>query len=489
VRGRQAEGTTLAWTVTLLVCAGFIAVSEYNVGRSYGWDEGVYLASARLVAKGHPLFSDVFSSQPPVFLETLAAAFRIFGDRGEVATRVVILFGALALGATAWIGARLAGPWGALVAVLAMLSKDFFDQGITVEAEMPALALGLVAVALLCPPHEDRPGRPVAAGAIFGLAALTKLWIVPYASACGLLLIVDPRDDGSGAWRFRTGFGAALWRLVLFGASAATVGALVVSRYDVRDLYAQVVGFHLAAAEGGGRAFARGGQEVLERFGAHNASIGSLAAAGFVVLLLRNRLAALLLVSWGLASVALVLWNAPAFARHALLVGPPAALLAAAVVVPALAGGPGRRGVAVALLALLLMLRPSVGGGRVVWTVPLATQLPAQYTPDPQQGEAVELIRDLTRPDDVVAADAPLLPFLANRDVPPPLVDVSGTRILSGEITAGKAAAWSSQARLVVFWGDRFDRLPGYRDWVQSRYRRVARWPTSAGRRELYLRD
>jgi len=93
------------------------------------------------------------------------------------------------------------------------------------------------------------------------------------------------------------------------------------------------------------------------------------------------------------------------------------------------------------------------------------------------------------KPGDIVVSDAPLIAFRAGRDVPPPLVDVSGTRIVSGDIDARKAIRWSAGAKVVVLWGDRLNHLEGYRSWVQDHYRRVANWPWSEGRRELYARD
>ena len=44
------------------------------------YDEGVYWQSLRALAAGHPLYSQVFSSQPPLFLALLLPVFVIFGQ-------------------------------------------------------------------------------------------------------------------------------------------------------------------------------------------------------------------------------------------------------------------------------------------------------------------------------------------------------------------------------------------------------------------------
>jgi len=214
-----------------------------------------------------------------------------------------------------------------------------------------------------------------------------------------------------------------------------------------------------------------------------------LALGGLVALVRRDKLAAAWLGLWAAVSAAFLLHHTPVFNRHALLMGPPLALLTAALV-PAIAAAARRAWAELplaVLLGLLLVLRPSFGSGELHWTAPVITQLPAQFNPDPAQEEAVRLIRELSRPKDLVVSDAPLLPFLAGRNLPPRLVDTSGTRVMSGHLTADEAIAHTSQARLVVLWVNKLDRLPGYRAWVRAHYRRVRKWPGEETRRELYV--
>jgi hypothetical protein len=130
-------------------------------------------------------------------------------------------------------------------------------------------------------------------------------------------------------------------------------------------------------------------------------------------------------------------------------------------------------------------LRPTVTTGTL--NLPVGTQLPAHVTPDPAQDELIGLIRELSRPGDLVVTDAPIQVFLANRDIPPRLVDASGTRILTDHLTAEDAATYTKGARLVVLWVNRLERLPGYRNWVRAHYRRVRKWPGADWRRELYI--
>lgn len=43
-------------------------------------DEGVYLMWGALTADGYALYRDTVAVQPPLFFETLALAFRLFGE-------------------------------------------------------------------------------------------------------------------------------------------------------------------------------------------------------------------------------------------------------------------------------------------------------------------------------------------------------------------------------------------------------------------------
>jgi 4-amino-4-deoxy-L-arabinose transferase-like glycosyltransferase len=478
----------LAGGLLLLVLVSFAAVSESNVGRSYVWDEGVYLASARAVVRGAPLFEEVFSSQPPMFLEILAAAFRLFGDTGEVGARVSLAFALVTLLCASWIAWRLLGPVAMPITALGLLSKLFFDQAITVEAEMPALGFVVLALAILCPPGGRSAAALGLAGAFFALGVLCKLWAAPYVLPVLMLLVLDPESDETGRWRPAwRGPSHALRRLVVFGLAALLVVVVVMSRYDLSSFYDQTVRLHWVARRTGVEVWGRVGLDVLQRCARVESFLLVLAFAGLVALAWKNPLAALWLGLWAIGSALFLLEHTPIFYRHVLLLAPPLALLAAASVrgAAALAGKPRAEAVVAVVLGALLVLRPSVTSNNL--NLPVGTQLPARFTPDPAQDELIALIRELSRPGDLVVTDAPIQVFLANRDIPPRLVDASGTRILTGHLTADDAATYTKGARLVVLWVNRLDRLPGYRNWVRAHYGRVRKWPGDEWRRELYL--
>src|SRR5262245_45817250 len=106
-------GLAAAFALALVLRAPMLA------GGQIDYDEGVYWQSLRALAAGSPLFTSVYSSQPPAFLLLLLPAHlalggSIAGDRLTVL--VVALAGVAAAGRTAWLLAG--GRAGVLAAAL-----------------------------------------------------------------------------------------------------------------------------------------------------------------------------------------------------------------------------------------------------------------------------------------------------------------------------------------------------------------------------------
>src|ERR1700738_4761158 len=98
----------------ILVGIGFVAAEAIVLRAPVGDDEGVYWQSLRALARGEPLFSSVFASQPPgfyyAFLPFYGFAHSLTGLRVGV-----LLFGLVGLAATyvvsRLLGGGLAGAW------------------------------------------------------------------------------------------------------------------------------------------------------------------------------------------------------------------------------------------------------------------------------------------------------------------------------------------------------------------------------------------
>jgi hypothetical protein len=104
----------------------------------------------------------------------------------------------------------------------------------------------------------------------------------------------------------------------------------------------------------------------------------------------------------------------------------------------------------------------------------------------------VRLIGQLTDADDWVITDAPYLAFLADRKVPPALVDPSSARIDAGALTAEQAIAAleTYDPDVVVLWTGKLSRLQPFTDILATNLVVVADYgPNDGDQRRLIYRD
>jgi 4-amino-4-deoxy-L-arabinose transferase-like glycosyltransferase len=143
--------------------------------------EGMHAEIAReLAASADPLRLTLdgvrYVDKPPLLYALVAGAFSIAGP-GEASARAVSALSALlAIGSTAWLGARLGGARLGLLAGLALLSSwGFFAYGRYVRPDaafVASIAIGFAAAIVGI--AEVRPALVISGFAAFGVAALAK---------------------------------------------------------------------------------------------------------------------------------------------------------------------------------------------------------------------------------------------------------------------------------------------------------------------------
>lgn len=501
---------TLHDRLVLVVALVALALRLWPLGgASTDYDEGVYWQSLRAMAAGHPLFGEVFSSQPPLFLLGLYPFYLMLGQSLIAARLAVVLYSLAGLAAMYFAGRAVAGRWAGLAAC-ALLAVDplYLRVSHTLQAEAPALAFQLACVALAAeaakrPAGSDRRRRMLAAasGAALGLGIMVKLFDV-VALLPALLYLATPlyAAFASHDGRIRRPERDALLArmrlilpdvgLLLAGTLATLLVVLLPFAGSWGALSDQVVRFHLAAASA-----------ASQGLGYNAALIGNSAfPAVFLVLIfvvplleLAGPTAKILPpLTWLLASVVLLLRQQPLFDHHVALLIPPLALLAGIVAGDVL-NAPDLRPHAwlramtpkdirrfvfstLCLVSLLLLIESAS-----------RDQSAARPISDDQRLISTALER-LTVPGDVVVSDDQYVAGLADRDVVPQLVDTSEVRIATGELTTRQIEAiiTQSDARVVLFASGRFDRLPGFRAWVRANFTEVG---TFGEGRALYMKQ
>jgi hypothetical protein len=490
------------------------------------YDEGVYWSSLRAMYAGNGLFTPVFSSQPPFFLLSLYPLVALFGPTLLAARLGVVLLSLLGVLGMYLLARRLAGPWaGAGAALLLAGDYPYLIQSQTVQAEAPSVALMIAAVAAAA--YADRYPWQAAfvSGAATALAMLEKLFAVA-AIAPILALFVgylitferaqsvgqEPKQQSNSPARTRLIHRQTLKRAALLAgvylAGLGLAGLLVLLPYlnELQSAYQQVIAFHLVA-ENHANILGRNTQTLLRITTEYPLAL--LALPGIILGLIRRRWHILVAAAWALASLIILLRQSPLFTHHVALLIPGLALSAAIGLAPAAeirftkVTAPRARQqrirlyrkvyenklVALGLPALLLVGMLAFNLGNDV-SYPLGREA-QEMDPAPVNAARISQIASdlqrLTTSQQQVITDDQYIAALANRDVPPELVDTSNVRIATGYLTTGQVITIAEQPQVgaFLFYTGRLDQLPGLHAWVAQHFR-LAR---SYGKGQaLYLR-
>ncbi len=278
------------------------------------YDEGVYWQSLRALARGEPLFSSVFASEPPAFFFSLLP-FYVVGHSIVAIRFGVLVFGLVGLAAAYLAGRWLAGNLAGLVAMTMVATAPFYlDQATVLQSDGPAIALAFAGLALTLGAVRS-PGRrglllATMSGFVLAIAVGTKLSAVLVAVPVLILMIGSRRVGSFMALVIGGAVGAALVLIPVVGAWPAA--------------YQQLVHSHLGA----GRVVHRPlGANLPYLFIPREIPLEGLAAASAVLALARRDWRVLAPLAWAAATGGAILVYQPLFLHHLVQLVPPLALL------------------------------------------------------------------------------------------------------------------------------------------------------------------
>ncbi|HEY1389484.1 MAG TPA: glycosyltransferase family 39 protein [Ktedonobacterales bacterium] len=494
--GHGSHSPTLAAQIRRISPAGWVALGAGVIalalalqtlqGPSSDYDEGVYWQSLRAMADGHPLFSSVFSSQPPLFLLSVYPFYIIFGQSLGAARIALIFFSLAAIAGTYVAGRALGHPAIGAVACLLLALAPLYEHGAhTLQAELPSVALQIWAVACailaMRASGRRRTWLAVGSGVLLGCALLIKLFaivvLVPIVLYLSVPLAQRWREKGGSlGWPTRPDLWEGLRKIApaLGWLVAGLIGAIVVVLLpyigQLGAAYDQVIRFHLAAAQVDSHSLG----DNLQLIGTtlQDARLVFLAVPAIVVVVWRRMWVSAPLILWALADFVTLLRQQPLLGHHIVLLSPALALITGCGVYAMwhAFAEPSRQRLAqtVTLVVLVVMC---LAGLILNWN-----QNTAANAPIPARTLSMALaLQSVSAPNEVVLSDDQYVAALANRDVPPQLVDTSAVRITSGYLTASQLEDYITRNRIhvILFASGRFDLLPGFRDWVASRYTQV----------------
>jgi 4-amino-4-deoxy-L-arabinose transferase-like glycosyltransferase len=396
--------------VDLPALAAVLAVAAvlfaHGLDAATSYDEGVYLASLDALRHGQHLGSDVFASQPPgfyVLLRVLAAP----AGRSVEGIRIAFLLVALVGVAAAYlVGRRFAGFPGAIAAsALVVAAPPFAAQAPRVAADAPSIALALCALAVAAYGLErGRTVAPAVAGLLAATAILVKLLALPVLVPIAVL-----------AWRRRIGLRSTL--ALVAGAFLLAAAFAIAYAGVLGDLWRDAVTFHRRARSTEAQS---AGSRIVDYFALRTPTTWVFAAGAIAAVVFRSQL---VLWTFAAAAVGFLLLQVPLLDHHFVLLAAALGLAAGA----SLVSGP-RRHVPVGLAVALV-------GATAGW-VQDYRQIGRSSAPEPAEVKAAAAeLKRLTRPNELVAADLPIVPYLADRRLPGDLVDTSAVRFSSRSLT------------------------------------------------------
>lgn len=425
----------LAFLITMLLKFPHRAYFEFDT------DEGINLMKALLVLRGHPLYREIWSDQPPLFTYLLAGWFRLFGLNVEAARLLVLLFASLLMSAGMLFLRKIWGVWHALAgAGLVALLPYFLPLSMATMIGLPSLAFAMMSLERLAEWHlHHRRAVLVVSAILLGLSVLTKLFTAFLAPVflAGILLDAYRRTGTPRPWKhiLIPVLEWSIWFVLLvFGALFLIAGPASL---------AQLLAPHLAA----GQSSYLQAYSQIEPLGKQLASslpILVLALLGAAWIALSRRWLSICPLIWALFASFLLSQYSLIWYHHLLVITLPAALVAAVAIGEMLAW-PHR----------LLRHRPLRIAPVLLWILTLAcavwvftNRLPLareQFLPPepehPIHGEATRDEKLVARMADYaplthwVVTDLPMYAFRAGLPTPPELAVLSTKRLESGALT------------------------------------------------------
>jgi 4-amino-4-deoxy-L-arabinose transferase-like glycosyltransferase len=513
--GTERWQIILFWAAIVALFAVAVGMRLYDLGLPFDrdtYDEGVYWQSLRAMSAGHPLYQQIFYSQPPFFLLSTFPSYVLFGGTlwsARFGIALVSLFGLLG---AVLLGKALSGRLGAIAALLLVVVNPLYlAQSQTIQAEVSCVAFSLLAVGLGYLWWEHPAGIPGIAlaglaGIALSLSILCKLFGVAALAPLTLLMLARLwliwRRPGAA-----TRFSRTLPILVGIGTAILTI-LLVMLPFisSLNTLLQSVIFFHASTTIVAGSS-QQGNIGVIGRtvhsilaFAALYSILALAALYGTLAAFLRRDWRVFPLLAW-LFVTAFLLWRqVPLFPHHFVILTAP--LIALAVMgigrMPAVfkAGrdAPGKHMTWLTIFAILLIFITmvlNVGQDLQYYRVAEvnSTYGVAQQEAGQQALRAAADLRQAITPNQLVVTDAQFVAALADRSTPPTLVDTSQVRLSSGYLTLSELIDITSESQVhaVLFFTGRFQssEVAAFHDWVAHHFHLLHNY---GGGKELWVR-
>jgi len=437
-------------------------------------DEGLNLMRSMLVVRGHSLYSEVSSDQPPLFTQILALLFRVAGFEVNPARSLVLLFSTLLV----WSGAQfLQITWGKLAAILflpmVIMVPRYLVLSTAVMIGVPSIALASVSMLFVILWHQKRSSLwLVLSGFMLALSVLIKLFTGFFAPIFLIGITAsayfDGRENGF-SWKMLR---PALTWSICFAGLALLLGLVLVGPQNVW----LIIFPHMTAPS-------------IENFQSEHYTINThlkfavpllfLGLFGALISMYRRNWLSLYPLALSVVAYILFSFYSPVFYHHQLLITIPVAMLAAAAVGDA-------------LLTLIRIRQPSdlirfqalLGAASLIGFVLAARQyVPAldkqlldsprisglSLRATPGKLKVIRTMNEYIDKTNWIMTDMPMYAFRVHRPVPPSLATFSSKRLATGSLTEEDILTAMREYRPEQVLMARFE-IPALEAYLQENY-------------------
>lgn len=455
------------------------------------FDEGQDAESLLLMSRGFWPYRDIYVSQGPIKLHLLYPFFVLFGGTLGAARLGVGLLSIVGLIGAWWSVRQMAGAIGGLAAAfLLAASPSYLEHSRLNLSEVPSLVPCIWAIGCALRWRRGGGERWLYAAVILGtVGVLIKPMALPVLAPIGLLMVLRR--------------GLRLRPVLVSLAIAVGITSSLILIMGPSDMYEQIVGYRTGAREGADWEFRKNFKQVVSNQFEDQPGLFILAGVSALLLIGADWRTGLALASWPLVTMVVLLTYVPLHPKHLAYISPALTLVAGAglgrAARLALKGGPSGRTtrlVTVGIAALIAALPLAAVHGPPKKSAARETEV-EDADLHVFDRDIVQSVVLLSGPDDFIMTDFPYLALLANRKVPPRLVDISFGRIRAGVLGERDIveAAQQFDTRLVLVWAQRLRRISGVPAWLEREYihshvfgERNVRQPRGAKDRAIYLR-
>ena len=312
-----------------------ISFVEFRSVFEIDYDEGYNLAKGSLIATGEPLFTRIWSDQPPLLALMVAGLQKVFPWSVTVCRLLILVLSSVMVGAIyASAGqilktsgnvpvdrrSRILAGWSAAIAFVA--TERIVRMSLAVDVGTPSIVFATISLAFLIYQWSSpKPSIPVwLSGFFLALGCGAKLFVaflIPIFIFFSSVSLLTNREAASPVTR-------TLLVVPSIWISGFLVGTLLIFLpVFSKEIPQQLLSLHLQAR-------AAETPSIPESIYINDLPFYLLAFAGSIILLVTRKLRSLPAIVWLIAAVAVIYFHHPVQSSHRLLMVIPAAILVGA---------------------------------------------------------------------------------------------------------------------------------------------------------------